>query len=108
MSQIPAPEDYTEPEITTLFYSALHMVDRYLILVKKFKPKTHYERRRKIRSQLKDISEEYSSLERLSKMARYQKSHHDLKSDDEKMAVECHDKIVSFVQGKLQKFGLDR
>ena len=97
---------YRDWEITTLFYSALHMVNSYLFLVKRCKPRTHLERRRLVHSQLNDISSEYKLLERLSKKARYVQPHHGLTSGEGRSAVEYHTKIVTFIQDKLRGLGL--
>jgi hypothetical protein len=66
----PVPDDWA---ITVLFYSALHLVDAYLLEVHGTKPSNHTDRNRSVQTEqiLNIVSEEYASLYAMSRTARY-------------------------------------
>lgn len=98
---------YRDWEITTLFYSAVHIVDNYFLLLKKPEPDNHTKRRRLIDLELQDISREYSLLECLSQRARYESTPQTLSHGYVKLAEQLHTTIATYVNSQLYKFGMD-
>lgn len=95
---------YRNWEITTLFYSALHIVESYLSKIAG-EVKSHTARNDLIRNHLSGISNEYRKLKDLSEKARYCCLHSDLTQDEKELALEHHAKIVKFVEKKMETFG---
>lgn len=67
---------YSDWEVTTIFYSALHLVDAYVIKVIPPRPADHTERNRLVRNNpiLKKIRAEYDRLYILCRSARYDRN----------------------------------
>jgi len=63
---------YRDWEVITLFYSALHLVERYCEVHSIPIPKNHKSREDVVVGWLKDISVDYLNLYQLSKNARYE------------------------------------
>ena len=69
-----ASEEYTEWEVVTLFYSALHYIDAYLANRLAHHPIGHVQRNRLVRmtSELVEIEHLYARLYRASTQTRYE------------------------------------
>lgn len=63
--------EYRDWEITTLFYAALHAVNRHLESKGIKMPKNHVVRLRLVKIELPSIFEEYKNLKLLSERSRY-------------------------------------
>ena len=103
---VKANPDYPDWEITTLFYSAIHIVNAYLFLAVSKVPKSHYKRKELIKLELNSIYRDYCSLETLSQKARYRSSYQDITPEVDK-AKRCHAEIFTFVKKRLQEFDDD-
>jgi len=62
---------YHDWEIITLFYSALHKVDKYFIANGIQKPENHAERKALVKQHLREIYGSYHKLSSFSHRARY-------------------------------------
>lgn len=102
-----ANPDYRDWEITTLFYSAVHIVNTYFLLAAKKSPNTHQQRKKLVESELYPIYSAYYSLEHLSRKSRYDIPHQDLTPEEGDEAVRCHSIIINYMKKQLQKFGDD-
>lgn len=74
---------YTDWEITTLFYSILHLVDAYLYKQQVGLITNHMRRKEYVKQYMSSIYCEYLRLEELSKQARYKCSIMSKKERDE-------------------------
>ena len=92
-------------EVTTLFYSAVHVVDSYLVLVKNTKPRTHAQRRKLVKQELSPIFDDYDLLESLSRKSRYDSSPQELTPDEERAAHQWHRSVDDYVGSQLKLFG---
>ena len=63
--------EYLDWQITTLFYSALHLFNRHFALRGIKMPKNHRERFKLIERQLPSMSKAYLRLKSLSEQSRY-------------------------------------
>ncbi len=93
---------YSDWEVATLFYSALHLVDAFVLKTGLPKPGDHFERNEIVRKNqsFQPIRKQYSSLYILSKSARYVR---DVTPDEVSQARECHSSITSYISSLLQK-----
>jgi len=97
--------DYKDWEITSLFYSAVHLVNSYFILIKQKIPRSHKTRNRWVENELQQIFDEYDSLYWLSRRSRYDTEHQNLTSDEEKEAQQCFLAVQQFILEELKKAG---
>ena len=103
---VKANSDYQDWEITTLFYSAIHIVNAYLFLVVNKIPTSHYKRKKLIELELNLIYPYHCSLEMQSQKARYESSYQDLTPEID-MVKRCHAEIFTFVKKRLLEFDND-
>ncbi len=92
-------------EVTTLFYSAVHVVDSYLVLVKNTKPRTHTQRKKLVKQELSPIFDDYDSLELLGRKSRYDSSPQGLTLDEERAALQWHRSVDDYVRSQLKLSG---
>ena len=102
-----ANPDYRDWEITTLFYSAIHLVNAYFLLATNKKPNTHDKRKKLIESELNSIYRDYYSLECLSRKARYEPTYQNLTPEEVNKAIDCYNAIFAHVKKQLQELGDD-
>ena len=91
---------YPDWEITALFYSALHIVDEYLILKDK-RPCRHGIRNRRVREELGPIYGDYHDLYTLCIRARYDVGFDQLTENEKEMAIQWHKSIHDYIQNKM-------
>lgn len=92
-----ASPEYVDWEITTLFYSPLHMVDSYLFAKTGERPPHHTVRRRRVGAELPEISEQYRLLESLSIKSRYKLQLSTLSQAHQREALYCYEAIHAYV-----------
>ena len=88
---------YTDWEITTIFYSACKLVDAQLVKNTKKRPSNHAERNRLVRTKFFEIHKEYYLLYRLSIMSRYDRN---VGSGDKANALKWYRVIKSNLVGR--------
>ena len=93
---------YRDWEVTTLFYSVVHIVDSYLANYNK-KPRAHCQRKKFVRLTLCEIYDDYCCLESLSRKARYDSPSQTLTSDEIDEAMKLHTTLVTYIRSKLQQ-----
>jgi len=79
---------YIDWEITAVFYSALHLIDAYLLKNHGARPHKHKDRFEKISLFLQPIYNEYDNLYTLSLRSRYLVKHDHLKEPEKVENIE--------------------
>ena len=74
----PVCPEYNDWSITSMFYSALHLINEYCVNHNKCPPKNHAERRAMVKDTLPQIRAEFDNLCDLSMNSRYRKSYHNM------------------------------
>ena len=92
-------------EVTSLFYSALHLVEGYLFLIKNITPRGHKRRSNAVMAELPLIFNEYDTLFWLSIKSRYQATPNGITPDEERESIRCHHIIESYIKTELRKVG---
>ena len=88
---------YADWEITSLFYSALHTVDEYLLSIGK-KPRNHQTRDRMVDENIPHAYQDYYDLYNLCLKVRYETSYTDVSEEDRKTAIYLHNSIRQKLQ----------
>jgi hypothetical protein len=93
---------YEDWELVTLFYGALHLVDKYLgEHPLNLNPSDHEDRKNYIDRYLRDIRKEYRFIKELSEDARYEK---DLSPYDFIQFLISYGKVVKYLTPKKCSF----
>ena len=87
-------------EITTLFYSALHVIDEYLSS-KGMRPRRHFDRNTMVQEEIEPIADAYVKLYSLCIKARYVVGFDELMESEKKDAIQCHKSICDYVQNRI-------
>ena len=93
-----SPTKYTDWEITTLFYSALHIINEYFFQHGIPLPDKHEQRGPLIRSTLSQIYPEYQKLFISSIRTRYLVNHNSIKPQEVQDAINYFNTISSHVR----------
>lgn len=90
---------YVDWEITTLFYAALHSINRCFELQGVEIPRLHRERREAIEDKLPNIAKSYRALKVLSEQSRY-----DGRGEVDSNSMEEARKLYSEIMVEIQKY----
>ena len=90
--------EYNDWTVTSLFYSAVHLIDRYFDQHVPNPPKTHVKRFKLIRKDLKPIYPDYDRLYSLSIQSRYDASYTRISAIDVQHAKSCLAVITAHIQ----------
>ena len=83
---------YADWEITALFYSAVHAVDEYLLLIGK-EPHNHQARNEMVREEIPHARRDYYELYTLCRRVRYEIPYTDVSEGERETAIYLHDSI---------------
>ena len=81
------PDKFHNWKVNALFYSALHMINYWLVRQTGRAPRNHIERKRRVRGELPQVFKDYRDLYEMSMRARYREGHR-LKNHRHKSAYE--------------------
>ncbi len=91
---------YEDRGITTLFYSALHIVDAYPVSKGK-RPRGHWARNTAVQKELEPVTEDYHNLYALCMKARYVVDFDQLTKSERDAAIQWHKSVCGYVQNRM-------
>lgn len=94
--QHPFQSEYKDWTVTSLFYSALHLIDEYCAKCNT-SVRNHTERRNFVNTSLKPISNYYHRLYLLSTTVRYDAQYSDIKESEVREAQDLLSKIENYI-----------
>lgn len=97
---------YADWEITTLFYSTLHMIDEHLFSKTGKTPGSHTGRNKQIKRELGHIHGDYYKFYALCKKVRYVVAFDGVTEKDRRDAVRLHDSIHARMRARPSATGV--
>lgn len=92
------PSQYIDWEITTLFYSAVHVINGYLLSEIGITPHSHKERNELVEKEIKPIWPDYHTFYILCKKVRYSAEFDSVTEGERQLALRLHNSICDHVR----------